>query len=192
MIPLYRTPKMEQAVNTLAKHFRQVVVDTTYWCIPAIRFRPDMIHAASVYFARVPSQIVLWQNRGGVLIRWNRKTEIGSYDAILFAECPRSVEYLDRYSSGARSIVVVYEPPTWRVHAQSVQKCFLQKSEHKRQTANFAFERMKQLHDASERLTPASLARLLLVHQGQIVPPSSAPVLPSDAEHVSHTHRQAP
>lgn len=164
---------MERAVNLLAVHFRQVAVWAAYWCRPSVRFQADKIHSAQVYFDRTDSQITLWQNRGGVLIRWGNKTVLGPHDAMFFAECPRSIEFLDRYSEQTRSVVVVHEPTNWRVHEESVRSRYSDKPR-KLRSATDALERIKQLMESTERFTPASLARLLRAHPAASPQPSSA------------------
>lgn len=191
MTPLYRTSNMERAVNMLAQHFRQVLVDSVYWCNTHIRFRADAV-TVPVYFARVESQVVLWQNRGGVLVRWDRRLKTGAYDAMLFTECPRAIEFLDRESEEARSVVVVYEPPTWRPHEETLKERFADKTERNRRRATDALARVRQLIESSDRFTPAALARLLRAHQGTIIPPSSFPVSPSTGARVSGTVHRAP
>jgi hypothetical protein len=176
MIPLYRASKMEQSVDLLAKNFRQVVVDASHYCIPAIRIRADMLNADRIYFDRTQSQITAWQSTGGILIRWNRKTVCGPYDAIFYQECPRSIELLDRYSQECRWISVIFSPPTWRGHFEGVAVRNAGKPEKKKRELNDAIERVKQLLESSDPFTSGAVARLLLSHPGQIVQPSSVPV----------------
>lgn len=192
MIPLYRVSKMEQAVNMMAKHFRQIIVDTCHTCQPAIRFKPDEIVSARVYFAKTKSQIALWQNNGGVLIRWNRRAVTGPYEAILYAECPRSIAHLDNGAQDARWLAAVYNPPTWRIHFESLTRRMEGRTALKRRTVMDGLERVKQLVESTEQLTPTSFARLLLVHQGKIALPSSAPVLSSVGARVAGIASGAP
>jgi hypothetical protein len=192
MIPLYRSAKSEPTVNLLAKHLRQVVVDAAYWCKPAIRLRPDVLNADHIYFDRTKSQVIAWQSTGGVLIRWDRKTVCGPFDAVFYAECPRAIELLDRYSQDARWINVVYQPPTWKQHLDTLAKRTADKPDRKKREMADALERMKQLLESSEPFTSDALARLLLSHQGQIVPPSSAPVLREAAARAAGTTSVAP
>lgn len=192
MIPLYRSSKMEPTVNLLAKHFRQVVVDAAYYAIPRVRFRADMLNADHIYFDKTKSQVSAWQSTGGVLMRFERKTVTGPYDAVFYSECPRSIEFLDRYSQDARWMAVIYSPPTWRGHFDGVEVRMKDKPERKKRASMDAIERVRQLLESSPPFTSDSLARLLLARQGQIVPPSSAPVLLSTAERVAGTTAKAP
>lgn len=191
MIPLYRVSNMERAVNMLSKHFRQVLVDCCYWCEYPIRFRADKI-MARVYFSKVPSQITLWQNCGGVLVRWSRKVIPGPYDAILYAECPRSIDKLDRHAQDARFMCAVYTPPTWRPHFEIARKRGAKKPDWKARVMMDGLERVKTLLEFSPPLTPTSLESLLLARQVQITQPLSAPVSREVAAHAADTVARAP
>lgn len=192
MTPLFRTSQMEWSANLLAKHFRQVLVDAAYYCRPSIRIRADRLIQNRVYFDRTQSQITLWQNNGGILLRWDRRRDPGEYEAILYSECPRSIEFLDRYAQGARWLVVVYEPREWRVHFENIRKRNVAKPPKRLRSAVEGLERVKQLVESAERFTSHSLARLLLAHQGQIAPPSSSLVSPAGAARAAGTAFAAP
>lgn len=192
MIPVYRTSNMEQAGNLLAKHFRQVLVDAAYYCRPAIRIQADKLTASRVYFDRTDSQVTLWQDSGGILIQWDRKRAKGEYEAMLFAECPRSIELLDRYAEGSRWIVVVYAPPSWRMHFDTLKMRTAEKRAEKQRRMLTALERVQQFVEASPQFTATSLAHLLLSHPGQIARPSSVPLLRVDVGRVSDKVRIAP
>ncbi len=191
MIPVYRTSNMEQAVNMLAREFRQVLVDAYYDMRPRIRFRPDSI-TSRVYFAKVPSQILSWQNTGGVIVRWSRRIVVGPHDAVLFAECPRTIHFIDRLARDTRTVAVVYCPPTWKAHFDTIGQRAEKKKEGRRRAEMDALGRVKQFVEGSERFTPSVLARLLLVHQGTIVRPSSAPGSRAVVARASGTNRIAP
>lgn len=182
---------MEQAVNMLAREFRLVLVDANYTMNPHIRFKPDSI-TERVYFAKVPSQILAWQNTGGVLVRWSRKVVVGPSDAMLFAECPRTIHFIDRLAQDTRTVAVVYCPPTWKAHFQTVSSRCEKKKEGRRRSEMDALGRVKQFVEGSERFTPSVLARLLLVHQATIVRPSSAPGSREVEARASGTNRIAP
>src|SRR5258708_948619 len=192
MISVYRTSDMEQAANLLGKNFRQVLVDAVYYCEPKIRIQADKLTTAQVYFDRTDSQVTRWQDSGGILIQWYRDRAKGEYEAMLFAECPRSIALLDRYADGARWIAVVYEPPTWRVHHDTVKLRMEERKPEKCRRSLIALERVQQLVESAPALTPASLARLLLSHPGQIARPSSVPVLPEVSVRVSDRVRLVP
>lgn len=176
MIPVYKTQKPEQIVNAMAKQFPRVVVDARYWNIMPIRFRPDLLHGR-VYFAKTPSQITQWQNNGGVLVRWHSSHFVGPHDAILYAECPRSIEMLDRYARETSILCVVYQPHSWRPHFMTVYERTKEKTPGQKQTAIEALERVHQLVEGSPTLSPASLARLSRARLAESPQPSSVPEL---------------
>ena len=182
---------MERAVNELTKAFRLVVVDGCCLNVPPIRFRADLVRA-NVYFSKVASQVTLWQNNGGVIVRWSRKHEVGDYDAILYVECPRSIEQLDRHARGAQHVCVVYEPPTWRVHFETAARRYARRPESKRRTIMDGIERMRQFLNYSDRFTPACLDRLLLAHQESKSLRSSARGSPEGAGRSAGTGSGAP
>ena len=191
MIPLYRTTKPERAANLLAQNYRRVLVNAFYYCIPTLRFRADLIDGR-VYFDKVPSQIVAWQNTGGVLMHFKKDVEVGACEAILFAECPRTVEFLDLLSQDVLEIAVVREPPTWQVHLDSVKRNHADKPERLQRKAMDNLQRVRQLVDSSARLTPASLAHLLHSQRKATPQPSFAPASPASEARSSGTTRAVP
>ena len=124
MIPLYRTHRMESAANLLVKHCRQVLVFAAYDNYVRIRFRADKMRDPRCYFNKVPSQRLAWEKNGGALITWRNDGTEGQHDAILFVECPKSIERLVAAIKPTRLLGVIYEPPTWRQHEQQIAKRF--------------------------------------------------------------------
>ena len=117
MIQLYKTARAETAANILLQHFRAVRIDCAYMNVTRgldkrVRFRADDVKTAKVYFAKVPSQIKRWQERGGALICWTWRGDI-ECDAMLFAEAPKRMEQLRPATRAVRSVGVIYEPPSW-------------------------------------------------------------------------------
>lgn len=127
MIQLFRTRRMESAANLLVKHYRQVLVFAAYDNYVRIRFRADKLRDPRCYFNRVPSQRKAWAEQGGALITWRNDGKEGPHDAILFIECPKSMERLVASIAPTRSIGVIYEPPSWRQHEQQIAKRFQDK-----------------------------------------------------------------
>lgn len=191
MIPLYRTTKMEQAVNQLLKAFGRVLVHANYSMIPTVRIRPDLF-TPPVYFSGAQSQITRWQDSGGALMLYDRSLRVGSFPAIFFAECPRSIEFLDRYSQEAQVLVVVHEPETWRIHFDCINKRFVKRRPGKLREALDAQQRMIDLLESSPRLTPSSLERLLRARPAATIQPSSAPESRATAERSSGTAAGVP
>lgn len=121
MIPIARTSKPESAATLLAQTFRHVLVQMHHDNHTRIRFRADLVRDERVFFGKVASQIVRWREQGGVLISWRRVDgKEGAHDALLFAESPKSLEDIYKRSLLTRSLVVVYTPPTWRPHEETI------------------------------------------------------------------------
>ncbi len=104
---------MEPAANLLVKHFRQVLIRASYENHTRIRFRADDLRDPRCFFNKTASQRKKWEERGGALITWRDDNREGPHDAILYVECPKSMEHLYRAQLATRTIGVVYEPPTW-------------------------------------------------------------------------------
>ncbi len=115
---------MESAANLLVKHCRQVLVFAAYDNYVRIRFRADKLRDPRCYFNRVPSQRTAWEKNGGALITWRNDGKEGAHDAILFVECPKSIERLVASIAPTRFIGVIYEPPSWRQHEQQIARRF--------------------------------------------------------------------
>lgn len=158
LIQLYRTVRQEWAVNLLLKHFRHVLIRMYGVKGNQIRFRADRVEDERFYFGNVPSQIEHWQKTGGACIMYQDSQTILPHDALLFSECPRAVEMLDRASLGTRSVVVVFMPPNWRRHEEALAERF---SGIKRMVAQMRFERMRALAEAAPVFTPRALEKLL-------------------------------
>lgn len=113
---------MESAANLLVKHYRHVLVRAAYDNYVRIRFRADDLRDPRCYFNKVPSQHKRWRETGGALITWRNSNLEGPHDAILFVECPKSMEALHAAVQTTRSVGVIYEPPSWRQHEQQLAK----------------------------------------------------------------------
>lgn len=121
MIPLRTTRKPEAAVNLMLKYFRHVLIASHYDNNLKIRFRPDLIRDDRVFFGKVPSQIKRWREQGGCLVSWRRVDALeGEHDAILFTECPKSLDAVSRGMALTASLAVIYLPPTWKAHEDTI------------------------------------------------------------------------
>lgn len=121
MIPLSRTTRPEAAANLLLGTFRNVLVQAHYDNSVRIRFRADLVTNGNVFFGKVPSQVRQWRSQGGLLISWRRvDAKEGPHDALLFMECPKSIEGIYRSASLTRHLAVIYSPPSWRLHEDTI------------------------------------------------------------------------
>lgn len=180
MIPILTTTRPEHASNLLAERFRTVLVQAHYDNYTRIRFRADLVRDPRVFFGKVRSQIVKWHEQGGVLISWRRCDEReGEHDAILFAECPKSLDMLYRSCANTRSVAVVYTPPTWRPHEETIALRHAEKPE----KALRQLKRVRMLRDVladKPTLSRARLSRLLPALPGT-TQSSSSPGSPAGA-----------
>lgn len=119
MKTLFRTDRPEWATRILLEHFKHVLVRAHYDNYTRIRFRADDVQP--LYFNKVPSQHRLWQERGGALLTWKSSDKEGAHDAIVFAECPKDLRIIERAMKNTAFIGVVYLPPTWRPHEETIQ-----------------------------------------------------------------------
>ena len=115
---------MESAANLLVKHCRHVVVRAAYDNYVRIRFRADSMIDPRCYFNKVPSQFKKWRETGGALISWRNRVTEGPYDAIVLAECPASMEIMLRLIEQTTTLAVIYEPPSWKLHEEKIERRF--------------------------------------------------------------------
>lgn len=113
---------MEWATDLLLEHFREVLVRAAYDNYVRIRFRADDVKDSRFYFGKVPSQFAGWRRTGGALLTWRNDNREGPHDAIVLAECPKSIRLLERFTASTRYVGVIYMPPTWRNHEQQIIK----------------------------------------------------------------------
>jgi hypothetical protein len=175
---------MESAANLLVKHYRQVLVYAAYDNYVRIRFRADKLRDPRCYFNKVLSQRRAWEKTGGALITWRNDGKEGAHDAILFVECPKSMERLVAAISPTRSIGVIYDPPSWRQHEQQIQRRFHERPNKFKK----AMSRLAVVQEFVGRLpefNPYHLRRALEAS----VQSSCAPALCEAAGPLSHTER---
>lgn len=171
MIPLYRTRRMESSANLLVKHCQRVLVRAAYDNYVRIRFRADMLKDPRCYFNKVASQRKRWDEGGGALITWRNDNREGAHEAILFAECPKSIDALYRAAQSTAILGVVYEPPTWRQHEQQIVKRHTGKpGKLKRQ-----MERLRIVRVFVETLPELTRPRLLALLRARQESPLSSP-----------------
>ncbi len=187
MIPIALTDAPESSANRLLRVFRTVLVQAYYDNYLRIRFRADMVRDERVFFGKVPSQIAAWHEQGGVLISWRRvDAREGPHDAILFAECPKSLDGLYRSCQFTRAVAVVYTPPTWRPHEETIARRHGQTHPAK---AARQLKRLGMLRDVLAEKPTFSRAYLVRLRRAQEAapPPSSSPGSPADAAHAAGT-----
>lgn len=184
MIDLYKAYSMEPAVDLLAKNFRQVLVISSFYNHTRIRLRADLLKEKRIWFQGTERQIELWRQRGGVYLSWIWDLHEGPHDAIFISECPRQIEFLDRMCRKTRVIGCVYQPPTWRIHEETIIRRYRDRPLEIQLRSVDRLERIKQLMDRLPVLTPYRVARSLAARaqsQSSDVPaPPEAAAPPSD------------
>lgn len=192
LIPLFKSADMESAARLLSTHFRMVYGRCAHWNRTKIRIRANLIVPHKIWFGKTSRQWAKWKTEGGIMMSSSSFDADVAHDAILFAECPRSIDLFDRACQQTRSVAVVYYPPTWRLHHESIAFRFSKKSERLRRAAEDRLERMIALLDAAPLVTSQALAQ---IRHGVLVPrlrelPSPSPVV--HAAHASGTNRRVP
>lgn len=151
----------------LATHFRMVYGRCCHWNRTKIRIRANLIIPHKIWFGKTPKQWAKWKTEGGIMMSSASYEPVVDHDAILFVECPRSVDLFDRACQHTRSVAVVYYPPTWRLHHETVAFRFAKKDARLRRAAEDRLERMIALIEAAPMATSAALDR---IRHGALLP----------------------
>lgn len=126
-IPLYQTPDMEAAARVLIARNHYAVIHWQHTCYKRIRMRLDKLHDIPVTFVRVwdahrNEAYAQWRDTGGLMIyqpTFKVQMDI-ECEGMLFVECPtQSADYEKAVAHVSRE-VVVYRPPTWELHTETV------------------------------------------------------------------------
>lgn len=169
---------MEWATDVLLEHFHEVLVRAAYDNYVRIRFRADDVKDPRFYFGKVPSQLAKWRKTGGALLTWRNDNREGKHDAIVLAECPKSLTLLQRFTANTRYVGVIYMPPTWRNHEQQIIKRHPEGSR-KRARLLEKLATMRYFAEHLPELTRPSLTRLCARRGWSL--PSFSPGLSGDA-----------
>lgn len=154
---MYRCRRPETAVNRLLRYFPRVLVQAHYDNDIRVRFRADLVKDDRVFFAKVDSQIKRWQERGGCLVSWRRVDgREGEHEAIVFSECPKSLESVYTATRFTKTLAVLYQPPTWRPHEETLRR---RHGEHQSKQAR-ALRRLAMLRDFMTAYPFLTVARL--------------------------------
>lgn len=121
---LYRTHHQENAVRALAKKHKRVLIRYR----PTIRLNPIRIRPLpdlEMFIARgigPSAQLDEWRAKGGVVLysRWHLYDKNVPHDAQLICECPFSEADLHIFTRETEQVAVVYRPPSWRAHENTM------------------------------------------------------------------------
>lgn len=190
MIPLYRTTQPERAVNALVKRLERVLVQQhpEFNDRLRIRFRADLVKGADVYFDWVPSQLLRWQQRGGVLITGSHNKEFGPHEAIVWSECPTRTPLLLRGIKYTTTVGVIRQRPDvlWKGYEEAIRTRRTHYSITKQLQRIVRLYEMRAFVDQLPSFSPQGLARLLRARQAES-PPSAALESHAGAAHSPHT-----
>ena len=129
VVKIYQTHDMEAAMRRMYETNRNSVVYWRHRSNKPIRMRLNMVRDIPVEqchawkpFAQ--ATIERWQTRGGVMV-WRphpltHKAPVPACDAMLFVECPLQIDRFNASIANVKQEVIVYRPPTWKVHNDTV------------------------------------------------------------------------
>lgn len=149
---LTRTWDMEHTAQFLALRHPRVLVRATYYLARAIRFRSKLVPLPMWIVREKVGQLEQWRENGGLCL-WERKTfDVPEHDAQLICEAPRSLKELERQTLHTLARAVVYQPPTWEMHAYTVWT--RARTPHKLRKAMKALRELVILVDGAPVFTP--------------------------------------
>lgn len=127
MIPLYRTNRMEDCIIALDAAHEKVMARAIHRLANPIRLRLKKLQDIRPFVARenpaFDSQIEQWKEECGTLVNYRRflKSEpTYDYDACFLCETPLSIDEIEAQSKGAKALCVLYKPPVWRAHEETL------------------------------------------------------------------------
>ncbi len=195
MTTLYKTSSMEDAANLLAEHFSHVLVHAAYRMKPPIRFRADLCIDHRIFFLRFKGaerQQEAWVKNGGIAVDWSSKLNPFLHDAIVFTECPVTINALKWWSSHTNTVSVVYQPPTWRLHEEYLEFRSRGWGKMTKERKWAGFHAVKEAVETAPVLTPSSLDPLLRAQREAQAQRLCVRVLPADEAHSADTDPRVP
>lgn len=181
---IYRTKHPEQALQALALRYPHVVLRRVYHNQPFIPLRMRMVKGVDWYFYSrgyptvARQQLQAWQAGRGILVNTfqtaDKNHPIGPHDALLLAECPTSLYRIEAESRDTRHCTVIYEPPSWRHHEETIART-CPTVEHCRAAYNWMKEHPGPVADSvfckdTGIRTPLNAIRFLLYKWGALRP----------------------
>jgi hypothetical protein len=137
VIPTYRTNRLEETILALDAAYNRVMVRAIHIVERPIRVRVKLLEKIRPFLGRndpaFDAEFARWQIENGTIInyrhyrpnlhlakerRYQDREPRYAYDACLLAECPLSVEDIERTSVDAESLLVIFRPPVWRAHEE--------------------------------------------------------------------------
>ena len=127
---IYQTDNMEAAMRRLGETNRNLLLYWNFKAVKPIRIRMNLTRDILCEDARAwkpgaQATVDRWTQRGGTLI-WRphpitAKAPVPACDAMLFTECPFQIDRFEHIIQSVRQEVVVYRPPTWQLHNETIE-----------------------------------------------------------------------
>lgn len=118
---------MEDSALLLDRQHDRVMVRAVHFLPKPIRMRVKMLQAIRPFYLRnapeFDKEIERWNAENGTLVNYRpfQITEPAlNHDAGLVCECPMSMDALGDLTRDTKSVCVVYRPPTWRQHEETI------------------------------------------------------------------------
>ena len=133
MVKLYTTDDMEGAARQLAATNRNVIIFMRHRSARPIRMRMSKLVDLPIELAKAwqpisKATIERWSVKGGLLVYRPHpnsfKEVMPPSDAMLFIEAPYMITDFERITANVRQEVVVYRPPTWELHNETIEHLF--------------------------------------------------------------------
>jgi hypothetical protein len=128
---IFHTDNMELSIAALEKAHAHVIAYLSLKAIRPIRPRWDLVKTKRFIehcYAWKPTAgpvLERWQQEGGVMIYRpepnTRLIKLPPCDALLLVECPVQIDVFESLIANVRQEVVVYRPPTWNLHVETVE-----------------------------------------------------------------------
>lgn len=125
---VYRTDNMEAAALQMVERNDHCVLNIRYYNQRPIRFRLNDIRSIKGAVCRerdaiAPLMINKWRRDRGLLVYYpTQDFSIPQCDALLLVECPKQHITIESLSRSVKSELIIYRPPVWDLHEQSINK----------------------------------------------------------------------
>lgn len=124
---IFATADVAASIRKAHEDFTHVLVNRGYTTIRPVFFRSSKIADLPVYQwawwdKATDGQLNRWRENGGILIdRYTFSDKAGAADALVFVECPLTMNRLTKSATHIAEYSVVPRPHTWRVHEECIE-----------------------------------------------------------------------
>ncbi len=125
----YKTTNMEAAARTLCDTYKLVVALNWLRNSRRLALRPSALSDVQIYRvtakAKAEAEIRAWRKTGGLYLReYYGRPDYGHTQGLLFAEAPHDLECFERDSAPCTDATVIYRPPSWLDHENTLTDMF--------------------------------------------------------------------